>query len=546
MPDLAHALQGNDLGFLRIIANAWGIELNAPDAYTALPVLVSGICNQILMNEIVEALPDPARRALLALLDNEGRMSWALFTRRFGDVRAMGAARRDRERPDLKPASPAEMLWYRALIGKAFFNVSNEPQEYAFIPDDLLDFLEPLNSNGRLAFGRPASPGECSFALPANDRILDHACTLLAALRIGGGSSRLDDKEWGIPLPILTKLLSGAGLLESNKIPRPEATRTFLEASRADALNMLAQSWIKSTTFNELRLLPGLSFEGKWRNDPLRTRQTIIEMLSQLPQDLYWNLGTFVSAVKDIHPDYQRPAGDYDSWFIRKENSDDFLRGFSSWDEVDGALLRFLITGPLHWLGFYDLAAADSQAVPTAFRPSAWAESLWHGNPPQGLRPEKENIHLASDGHLKVSCYAPRSVRYQLARFCEWENESPDEYHYRLTPESLEMARQQGLRTAHLIGLFKKVTARPLPPTLIESLERWEKLGVQARLEHVTLLQTASPEILASLAKSRAARYLGETLNATTVIIKPGGEEPVRTALIELGYLAGTFQVKEK
>jgi hypothetical protein len=546
MPDLVHALQGNDLGFLRIIANSWGIDLNAPDAYTALPILVSSICNQTLVNEIVEALPGESRRALLALLDNEGRMSWALFTRRYGEVRAMGAARRDRERPDLKPVSPAELLWYRALIGKAFLNPTNEPQEYAFIPDELLDFLQPLNAEGRLALGRPASPGECSFAIPANDRILDHATTLLAALRMGMDTSRLVVKDWGIPLPVLTSLLSSAGLLDVHNLPRPEAARTFLEASRADALTMLARSWMQNSTFNELRQLAGLKFAGEWQNNPLQTRQTILEILSQLPQNTWWNLTSFVSAIHDVHPDFQRPAGDYDSWFIRKENSDDFLGGFSAWDEVDGALLRFMITGPLHWLGFYDLASTDPQAFPTAFRPSAWAEGLWHGNPPKGLRPEKEPIRLTSDGHLKLNCNSPRSVRYQIARFCEWENESPEDYHYRLTPESLELARQQGLRTSHLVGLFKRFAIKPLPPTLIESLERWEKSGVQARLEHVSLLQVASPDILASLSKSRAARFLGETLNSTTVIIKPGGEEAIRTALLEIGYLSGTFQVKEK
>jgi len=546
MPDLVHALQGNDLGFFRMIANAWGIELNSPDAYTALPVLASGICNQTLVNEIVEALPDQARRALLALLDNEGRMSWALFTRRFGEVRAMGAARRDRERPDLKPVSPAEMLWYRALIGKAFLNLADEPQEYAFIPDELLEFLEPLNAKGQLILGRAASPGECSSVTLANDRILDHACTILAALRIGVSASQSVGKDWEIPVPVLTTLLSSAGILDAHSLPRPEVARVFLEANRANALVALSQNWMKSSTFNELHLLPGLKFEGEWQNNPLQTRQTVFDLLSQLPQDSWWNLASFVNAIKDIHPDYQRPAGDYVSWFIRKENSDGFLSGFSSWDEVDGALLRFLISGPLHWLGFYDLAAPDPHSAPTAFRPSAWAEALWHGKPPQGLHAEKDAIRLSAAGQVKVSSYSPRSVRYQIARFCEWENEGPQEYHYRLTPTSLDLARRQGLKISHLIGIFKQYAAKPIPPTLIESLERWEKSGVQARLEQVSLLQVASPEILAGLSKSRAAHYLGETLNSTTVIVRPGGEEPIRNALLELGYLSETSQLKEK
>ena len=86
----------------------------------------------------------------------------------------MGAARRDRERPDLKPSCPGEMLWYRALIGKAFFNLPPEPQEYAYIPDDLLEFLQPLSSQGVQPMGRPASPAETAHLLPASDAILDH------------------------------------------------------------------------------------------------------------------------------------------------------------------------------------------------------------------------------------------------------------------------------------------------------------------------------------------------------------------------------------
>ncbi len=144
MPDLTHTLQGNDLGFLRMVAGAWGIELNSPDAYIALPVLVSAMQNRQLVNEVIESLPAAARGALMALIENDGALPWSLFCRKFGEVRVMGAAKRDRERPDLNPESPAELLWYRALIGKAFFNLPPEPQEFAYLPDDLLEYLQPL------------------------------------------------------------------------------------------------------------------------------------------------------------------------------------------------------------------------------------------------------------------------------------------------------------------------------------------------------------------------------------------------------------------
>ena len=127
MPDLQLTLQGNDLGFFKMVAGAWGIDLVAPDVHTALPLLVNALLNRSLVSEIIESLPAEARQALEAVQQNDGVMPWAMFARRFGDVRGMGAARRDRERTDLKPASPAEYLWYRALIGKAFLSQGGEP-----------------------------------------------------------------------------------------------------------------------------------------------------------------------------------------------------------------------------------------------------------------------------------------------------------------------------------------------------------------------------------------------------------------------------------
>jgi DNA polymerase II small subunit/DNA polymerase delta subunit B len=50
----------------------------------------------------------------------------------------------------------------------------------------------------------------------------------------------------------------------------------------------------------------------------------------------------------------------------------------------------------------------------------------------------------------------------------------------------------------------------------------------------------ASPDILEALHKTHSARYLGEALSPTTVVVKPGGEEAVRSALAELGYLTSS------
>ena len=536
MPDLTHTLQGNDLSFLRMIANAWNVDLTQPDAATALPVLVAAMKNPALIQDVLGQLEAEPHEALQVLLEHEGRMPWATFCRQYGEVRAMGPGRRDRERPDLNPTSVTELLWYRGLIGKAFLNLPPEPQEFAFLPDDLIGHFHPFPQAPNAPYGRPASSVESASLISGSDSVLDQACTLLAALRINLPLASLEDPA-AIPVTVLLGFLRAAGFIDESNQLQTEAVRVFLEAERGEALAMLSRAWLDIDSFNELRCLPGLVFSGRWDNHPRQTRHILLEILSRLPQETWWSLNSFVAGIHEKQPDFQRPGGDYDSWFIQRAGEKNFLRGFDTWDEVDGALIRFLITGPLHWLGWYDLAATTPGAPPAAFRPSAWAKALWQGQAPAGLAKETAQLRVTSDGRLRLPAYVPRPARYQISRFCDWEGEAGGEYRYRLTPAALDRARPQGLHASHLLVLLRRHAVPPLPPSLLQSLERWEKFGVQANLEPAILLRLASPDMLAALRKTRADRFLGEALSPLVVIVKPGGEAAVRQALAELGYL---------
>jgi hypothetical protein len=138
----------------------------------------------------------------------------------------------------------------------------------------------------------------------------------------------------------------------------------------------------------------------------------------------------------------------------------------------------------------------------------------------------------------------PRAVRYQIARFSQWDGLKDSDYLYRLTPASLERARQQGLRLEHLTGLLRR-HSKTLPPTLLRALQRWETNGAEARLEQVTVLRLRSPELLQELRSSRAGRFLGELLGPTSVIVKAGAAEKVILALAEMGYLGEVIQVQD-
>jgi hypothetical protein len=145
---------------------------------------------------------------------------------------------------------------------------------------------------------------------------------------------------------------------------------------------------------------------------------------------------------------------------------------------------------------------------------------------------------VASNGLVRVPAGVPRAVRYQVARFCEWEPEKADEYRYRVTAASLERARGQGLKAGQLLSLLAKNAPADLPPAFVKAVKRWELKGVEARLETRVVLRVSRPEVLDELRRSKAGRFLGESLGPAAAAVKPGAGEKVLAALAELGMLA--------
>jgi len=586
MPDLLHSLQSRDLGHLRIVAGLWGEELKSAEMEAALEELAAALLDPALVGEIVDSLSAEAKSALEVLIEEGGRMPWATFVRRFGEIREIGPGRRDREQVYLHPASAAETLFYRAFLARAFFDTPTGPQEFAYIPDDLLIIIHHEGHKGEKEknvvpfvvnkgdepLGRPAAPKERERPLPASDRLLDDATTLLAALRMD-----MQPPETIVPVNVVCGFLQAAGILAGDE-PLADKVKSFLEMPRAQALSMLAEAWQTSETFNELRQIPGLVCEGEWKNSSLVTRHFLLAFLDTIPIDKWWSLPAFVHAIKEKYPDFQRPAGDYDSWFIRRTDSEAYLRGFEHWDEVDGALIRYFITGPLFWLGRIDLATPEGGKTVTAFRVVSNVEGQM-SDARRSTFDEMGKLHVFSQGKITIPRLLPRAARYQISRFCEWEDVGrvaagsrhlhspalasgasvpqvqvyvpaglldhrrrietmPDEYHYRVSTHSLKKAKEQGLKVRQLLSLLAKNAAAEIPLVFVKALKRWEVNGTEARIENLVILRVSRPEVLDELRKSKAGRFLGEILGPTTVIVKTGAQGKVLAALAEMGMLA--------
>jgi hypothetical protein len=541
MPTLLESLQNYDLGQLHIAAELWGIDLEAPDVRQGRKNLALALLDPEVLVDAFEILPEQALQALAELVKTDGRQPWHQFSKQYGQIREMGASRRDREQPYRNPVSISERLWYLGLVHRAFLESEHGPQEYAYIPEDIVGLLPDLGADQPApVLSRPATPGERAYLSPVSDQILDDCTSLMAARRIPLSEGELEETAagWAAPVNALISLLQAAGLLDETASPIQEPVRAFLEAPRGEALATLARAWMESTGHDDLRLIPNLEAEGSWLHNPRQERQATLGLIKRLAADTWWSLPALVSGVKTHRPDFLRPGGDYNSWYLKDKHSGAFLRGFDCWEEVEGAYLRYLISGPLHWLGLVDLAGPDEDAAPIAFRFSRWGEALLAGEPPAVENGEEGEPTLDSQGQVLVPRLAPRTLRYQIARFCAWLPMKRDNYAYRISPASLRRADQQGLQGKQLITLLQRHSTTPIPPNILQALERWGQHGTQVNFKEVVVLQVNHPKVLKTLQDSPAGRFLGPALGPTTVTVKADALERVTAALLQLGYFS--------
>ncbi len=540
MPGILACLTTHDMSFLRSTAELWGVNVSGRDQQDVARSLAASITSEFELQEMLASLTQDCLIALADLKQHGGTLPWTVFSRRYGQIRQMGPGKRSREKPHIFPISTAERLWYRALIGRDFLQQEGKLTEVAYVPDELLPWLPEAQApfSAAMPLVKVAS-AQITRQLAWQDRILDDSCTLLAALRrFGELDSLVADAEEQVYWQVLQSLLCALDLIDAKtELPAP-AARPFLEMPRGRTLYWLVTAWSSSNKFNELRLVPQLLCEGPWRNNPIPPRRYILSQLTSLEDSQWYPLQGFIEAVYADNPDFLRQGGDYNAWIITRRSDKALLHGLESWQEVEAPYIRFLITGPLAWLGLIELGWEEGAQAPVYFRKSAWFDALTSGKEKLDLPAEDASVAVSADGVLTLTNRTPRIARYQFARFSEWLEVSAKRYRFRITPTSLQTAASQGLKVRHLIALLRKYAGVNLPPSLVAALQRWEEHGREAALTQAWVLQLSAPEVLQALRDSPAAGSLGEALSPVAVIVKPDGIEKVRMALARLGYLS--------
>jgi hypothetical protein len=564
MLTLDRVLVDYDLDLLLIIAAQWDIDLTARERASAAEELAVQMVRPDAVEATWERLTDEERAALNDLLAHEGRLLYSHFTRRYGEPRPMGPARREREKPWLSPDNVAEALYYRGLIVRAFEQTPSGAQEHIVIPDDLRALLPEPEPDAVIAAPgyAVAPPRRFEGGQPTAP---DDIATLLAYLLLRAESAR----EWLSNGPVekidrhlrrrdrpacralLTQLAYDLDLVADQEVlthivtqVNKDAVRPWLEAPRLHQLRSLAETWLVSTAWNDLAYTPGLEADD-WPNDPRLARQAIVEAMRRVPAEIWWSLGGFVEHIKQTNPDFQRPGGDYAAWYLRDAYTGEIMHGFAYWDHVEGALLRFIIEGPMRWLGLVHAEYGAFLLTPLGLALLGRAD--WPSAPDPEAR-----IQVDEQGVITVPPDLSRYERLQIARFAAWIDAPPPApglpggreagqggYLYRLTPQAIARAAEEGVTLpSHIVPFLQRLSGHSLPDNVLEMLQAWHEQPGEVVVQDVVIVVARDISVYQRLrANERVNRWLGQPVGPRAHAVRREDMPALLNAIREMGIL---------
>ncbi|MGC9467894.1 MAG: hypothetical protein ACP5HS_04845 [Anaerolineae bacterium] len=522
---------------LRVIARQWDVALNASRKADMAAELVDAIASAEAVARMLERLTPEQREALDDLLRRDGMRPWTIFVQQWGEVRSVGAGRVEREELWQEPVSAAEALWYLGLVQRAFDEREQPPVEMAFVPEELRLYM-PAPPEVDIPSPQPTDPPTNQF--PGGDTLAEDLVTVWATLQQGERFDRQRLSRLHAPeaerLDLIETLSLESGWLREDRHLRPVASTVlaWLTSTVWSQWSSLASAWMTSGQWNDLAHVPTLNPDPVkgWPNDPRNTRQQFLEALARCEPGAWYDIESFIAYVKAEATYFLRPDGDFQSWAPRDAHTESPLRGFDVWDAVEGALISYLISGPLHWLGFVSLGNAMPTSSPSVFALTEAGSAFLNQGPPPEL-PTPPALTLGPNGDLVVP-YRRRYERFQLSRIADLVT-APQEYRYRLSPSSLDRAKKQRIPYDRITSFLTEATGdEPLPPHLIKAIQRAYQGTQGARISHAWILRVPDPEYLTLPAM---VNLIEERITPTIATVRHNNRERVLKVLIENGLL---------
>jgi len=514
MRKLVNSLADHPRPLLQAIARLYGLEYESETNRFILAQQVAAAINSPAGWEETKRLCSPAAwSALLALQSRGGRIPEVLFRRQYGEIRPLGGAKLWQVRPWRAPISPAEELWYRGLIFRAFDRQAGRLIAFIYTPPEIRSLLPP---SPKKEIRLPTLPDP---AQPFDERRafwLDMV-TLLVYMQQKGSipltkNSARPEKSALLELnERLQTVWAGEALIGERLPPRLSLLFYVLHRLRLwrrseDSWRLgrgkVLLSWLKEDSRVQRWSIWRAWRDGNWHDlchvpwlrcvaqpHPVSivvARRRFLQALNAWSEDAWHRIADVVRVFSESEPDFLRPAADFDFPIVRRGPDGELLRGVAHWDDVEGSLIRFYLCGPLAWLGAVQLSRPWQQCSQHNLfdrkNNKLFAETddtLWQWRPrgrhwlagdvQPAATTRTNQIDISPEGEITLFASATARTHFRVGRFTRWIASDPWP-RYQITEQQLQRAVRQGLRTADIYGFLMAASSGRVPAEVHQML----------------------------------------------------------------------------
>ncbi len=323
---------------------------------------------------------------------------------------------------------------------------------------------------------------------------------------------------------VATLLAGGAFNAQSNLVVPTELLLEWLQLPQHVRQQELARAWLQAA-WSEWEL--GLKRRPPALDVRLVRRTMLQAVLPHIPDQ--WCAGDdIIAQLRLSWPDVMRPTPADGRWKVP-------VGWPTHWDEEDGLLIKYMLIGPMSWLGLVELAENGHYLRRTLL--GGWHAGLTTAptvEPPKAAVLEPDFCVVVPD---KNNIYA----RFQLHRIADWNDAATAQ----LSPARVKNAIARGMSVLEYIVTLATITAQPVPVDIQTLVRRWGAEVEQIILSNVVILHANDAATISDIQHDRRIHLPPhEVIGGTRIALLPSDAIGVARRLRHAGYRIDTHQLR--
>ncbi len=407
---------------------------------------------------------------------------------------------------------PTLALLHRGILFRGFATMGSWRGEVYYVPDELQPLLAaalpPSAPQERPDLSSPRSPETVaernvafdlfcllSFLRRENRRLARGSLSRsdLAKLEqeVAAVSSDLVVSRWEERWRFLLHLCLAGGWVKReglSLVPARGAER-LLEGGPGELRARLLERYLRDRGWSDLaaagRVRQSL---GTRQINEGAARRLLVNLLEESSERGWIDEDRFCEALRRQNPDFLREDYSSPSWAVLDTATDGELYGAGSWDTVEGEWVRYVLRGPLHWLGLirWGMTRAGG-AVGFQFLREPGGERDNTGSEGETGIALEDGLELVAtaDGDLaflyRVEPYLELVQRQRVSR-------------YRFTLSSVLVGLEKGGSWQELREMLRRLTPNAASTEVLDRVGEWASRYGRFLLEDATIVTAGTVE----------------------------------------------------